>query len=68
VEERGVADITMCSNGKDCPRQYNCYRYTAVINPYKQSYDVFFMAKDNGYCRHFWDNTGRINRKGFKLI
>jgi len=39
-----------------------------VINPDKQSYAVFFMAKDNGYCRHFWDNTGRINRKGFKLI
>lgn len=32
-----MADITMCNN-KECQIKYYCYRFTAPVNPYRQSY------------------------------
>lgn len=32
-----MPDITMC-NGTECPMKYECYRYLAEPNPYRQSY------------------------------
>ena len=32
-----MPDISMCK-GVNCPLAFNCYRFTATPNPYRQSY------------------------------
>jgi hypothetical protein len=47
-----MADITMCK-GTNCPVASKCYRYTAKINPYRQSYFSEVPLKD-GKCDMYW--------------
>lgn len=51
-----MADITMCE-GKNCPLKEKCYRFTAKVSEYRQSY---FMEtpynKEENNCKHFWEN------------
>lgn len=49
-----MVDITMCM-GTDCPLKDNCYRNTAIVNPWRQSYlvNVPFNKKLNS-CEYFW--------------
>lgn len=46
-----MADITMCDN-KECPRRDSCYRFTAVPNPYRQSY--WYPTPDHADCKGYW--------------
>ena len=49
-----MADISMCS-GTGCPLKDNCYRNTAIVNPWRQSYMMvvpFDMKKNS--CDAFW--------------
>lgn len=59
IKEDKLADITMCRD-KACSRKYDCYRFTAPENPWRQS---FFAEspreKDKFHCDEFWDNKGR---------
>ena len=48
-----MADITMCS-GYRCSTKENCYRFTAPINEYAQSYFAKVPGKDKS-CNHYWE-------------
>jgi len=54
-----MADISMCMD-KKCPMKYDCYRFTAPWNPFRQSV-LADSPREEGkfYCPEFWDNTGR---------
>ena len=43
-----MADITMCS-GEMCAKKESCYRYTAPVNEYRQSYSDF-KPNDDESC------------------
>jgi len=51
-----MADITMCS-GKNCPFKETCYRYTAPVSDYQQSY--FFTSpitkEEEISCDYYWE-------------
>jgi hypothetical protein len=52
-----MADITMCANGS-CPLRKSCYRFTASINPFRQSYADYQWFKNDDElptCDSFWD-------------
>lgn len=49
-----MPDISMCNN-KECALSSKCYRFTAIPNPYGQSY-CYFNPQENGICLNFWDN------------
>lgn len=44
-----MPDISMCRN-KECKKKYDCYRYMAVPNPWRQSF-ASFTHED---CEYFW--------------
>lgn len=46
-------DITKC-HGINCPQKNACYRFTAVANPYRQSYFSLSPLASNGDCIYFW--------------
>lgn len=52
-----MPDISMCAN-RECPKRLECYRYTAEPNPYRQSYFVGNINKEDGTCDYFWYNEG----------
>ena len=56
-----MPDISMCNN-KECELSSKCYRFTAIPNPYGQSF-CNFIPQENGECLHFWDNEGKRNRE-----
>lgn len=45
-----MPDISMCANN-ECPHKGECYRYTAVPDPYAQSY-TNFEPNEYGECEH----------------
>lgn len=49
-----MADITMCV-GTNCPLKEKCYRYTAKVSEYRQSYftDVPYN-KETKKCEYLW--------------
>ena len=47
-----MVDISMCMD-KTCPRRFHCYRFTAVPNPYAQTYAEFSYYEG---CEAFWRN------------
>ena len=49
-----MPDITMCK-GDNCPKKENCYRYTAPVNEYRQSYFFDTPIKEDGTCEHYWE-------------
>ena len=52
-----MADITMCTG--NCPISEYCYRYTAIANPYGQSYsrleEVCLHNEENKYSEFIPD-------------
>ncbi len=52
-------DISMCANDK-CTLKEECYRYTAISNPYRQSYGSFEQDEE-GKCNYFYDNKKNKN-------
>ncbi len=54
-----MADIAMYQD-KKCPMKYDCYRFTAPGNPFRQTV-LSESPREEGkyYCKDFWDNTGR---------
>lgn len=54
------ADISMCL-GTDCPRKKECYRYTAIQSPCRQSYFIETPLEEDLTCDHFMSNRGRRN-------
>lgn len=56
-----MADITMCGN-KDCTLKETCYRFTAIANPYRQSYAGYQQGED-GKCDDYWDNNPKKLKK-----
>lgn len=48
-----MADISMCG-GEGCDRRQRCHRFTAIPNPFRQSYLVPKTPGDQ--CEHFWNN------------
>lgn len=52
-----MADITMCK-GNGCPKKVQCYRYSATVNHYRQSYFITVPIKEDKSCDHFIDNKG----------
>jgi len=53
-----MADIAMCSN-EQCIKRNECYRFTAVVNPYRQAYVEFKPVnntQESFECRGWWDN------------
>lgn len=59
-----MTDISMCTN-KDCPLRMKCFRYTAIPDPYWQSF-CGFIPDESGNCEMFWDNKGTKINKGVK--
>lgn len=55
-----MPDISMCAN-KNCYVKEKCYRYTAVPNPYYQSFATFDYDDSQGSC--FIDNKDKKNNK-----
>lgn len=53
-----MADITMC-RGENCGKREQCYRYTAPVNPYGQSF--MDVRPESGHCKFFWANDGRAD-------
>lgn len=52
-----MSDITKCP-GKDCTLKEDCYRFTAPVNEYRQSYFVETPKQKNGVCEEYWNNKG----------
>jgi hypothetical protein len=53
-----MADIAMCRD-KKCPMKYDCYRFTAPENPWRQSFFAESPREEGKfYCDQFWNNTG----------
>lgn len=54
-----MADITKCP-GIDCPIKYTCYRYTALSDPYYQSWSDYYRyvekTEDGVKCDNFVDD------------
>jgi hypothetical protein len=44
-----MPDIAMCASAT-CPLKYNCYRFMAEPNPYRQSY----IERDPETCKEYW--------------
>lgn len=62
-----MADITMCS-GNNCPIKEDCYRYTALANPYWQSF--FTTAPFNestNQCSEFYLRKDQRPHKTVKI-
>lgn len=55
-----MPDITMCINGKDCPKHEECYRYMAKPDIY-QSYTMYYQ-KDKA-CDSFWKISNEKERR-----
>lgn len=57
-----MADIAMCK-GTMCPKKETCYRFTAPVNEYRQS---FFVAPPinmlTGECEHYWETKDGNNK------
>jgi len=52
-----MPDISMCKN-EECIIKDKCYRYTAIPNPYFQTYAGFQPTKGDigsSYCNHFME-------------
>ena len=49
-----MPDITMCNDQK-CPQKERCYRFTAIPNPYRQSYFMSSPKSMDG-CQYFTRN------------
>lgn len=47
-----MSDITMCMNGKDCPKHEECYRYMARPDDVYQSYAMFYTPGQ--HCDVIW--------------
>lgn len=54
-----MADITMCK-GNGCPIREQCFRFTAKVNPYGQSYFGSPPFVDDN-CDYFWSNKIESN-------
>lgn len=52
-----MPDISMCRNTR-CERRLQCYRFTAIPNPFRQSY----MNYNEVDCKSFDDNKGQIHK------
>ena len=57
-----MADITMCAGADEkrnliCPMRDSCYRFTAPVNVYRQSY-FSVVPYEAPECAEFWDNKG----------
>jgi len=52
-----MSDITKCP-GKDCTLKEDCYRFTAPVNEYRQSYFTETPKQKNGVCEEYWNNKG----------
>jgi hypothetical protein len=50
----------MCK-GTGCPKKVYCYRYTAPVNEYRQSYFIIVPLKEDKTCDEFWDNKDKYN-------
>lgn len=48
-----MSDIRMCVGG-ECSLKNMCYRYTAPVNEYQQTYFFNPPIKD-GKCDYFWE-------------
>lgn len=60
-----MPDITMCQGG-DCPIKETCYRYTAPVSDFRQSWFCEYPFKD-GECDMFWNNKKfKCNKVGVK--
>ena len=47
-------DGTKCE-GKGCPFKEECYRFTAPVNEYRQSYFINVpYNKETNTCKHLW--------------
>jgi len=60
-----MADITMCSS-TDCPLETLCYRKTAIVNEYWQSYSQFLYdrgADGTVSCKGYYPDGIDRNRK-----
>jgi hypothetical protein len=47
----------MC-NGKGCEAKHTCYRFTARVNEYRQSYFAESPIK-NGGCDEYWNHNNK---------
>ncbi len=54
-----MADITMCEDDQ-CPMKKDCYRFTAHVNEFRQSYFTISPREKND-CDYFWDNERKRN-------
>lgn len=52
-----MADISMCFN-ESCKDKMRCYRYTALVNPYRQSVVQLTGDLTKETCKMFWNNEG----------
>jgi hypothetical protein len=67
-----MPDISMCG-GDGCPIKESCHRFTAEVNPFRQS---FFAAPPGDWweptgwvCEYYWiDNEFKKNKNGKKDI
>lgn len=50
-----MADITMCDD-KDCPMRTKCYRFTAPVNQWRQSYFMSTPRKEFEACEEYVPN------------
>jgi hypothetical protein len=57
-----MTDITKCS-GEGCPLSETCYRFTAVGDPYYQSYFVQPPYKEDTGCSMFWNTEGKKDER-----
>ena len=48
-----MADISKCK-GINCPLKETCYRFTAIANPYRQSW--FAPPVVDGKCDKYWED------------
>ena len=57
-----MPDISMCM-GIGCPDKEKCWRYTAVVSEFRQSFAEFYKSRAfNGVCQNLWPNIGKRNR------
>ncbi len=61
-----MADIAMCEN-EYCERSLECFRFTAEINPYRQTYLTEMKERCEGDRYKYWIPNFKGVRKGDRV-
>ena len=51
-----MSDITKCT-GTNCPLRFDCWRFLATTNEFRQTFFREVPIDENGKCEYYWYKT-----------